>query len=104
VMFAERPRQDGEYYRAVISLGIPFALVLLVVFSMVIRHPAGVVLTGAALLHGTLNRLRYAREMLPRERFGWFLVSGSVINLLGTLGAGVYATVTLLTPTLRRQW
>lgn len=104
VMFAERPRQDREYNRVVISLALPFVLLLLVAASLATRNPAGVVLTGAALLHGTLNRLRHAREMLPPEYFGRSLVSGSVINLLGTLGAGVYAAVTLLTPTLRRRW
>ena len=103
VLYAERPRQLRELLGAVIVLATPFVLLLLLVAAWALHSlvPAFIVLL--LLLHAVLNRLHHVRETLRRP-LGPRLVLGSVLNLLATLAAGVYATLTLLTPALRRQW
>lgn len=104
ILHAERPRQKAEFRGALIILATPFGLLLLVGLSLLSTWLLPAFLSLLLVLHGGLNRLHYAREMLPTEYIKPKLASGSLLNLFGTLGAGLYATTTLLVPALRRQW
>lgn len=104
ILHAERPRQKAELRGALIILATPFGLLLLVGLSLFSAWLLPAFLTLLLVLHGGLNRLHYARETLPAKYIKPKLVSGSLLNLFGTLYAGLYATTTLLVPALRRQW
>lgn len=104
ILYAERPRQRTELRGAAIVLATPFGLLFLLASTALLQHPLPAFLALLLLLHGVLNRLRYAREALRSRYLRPALVFGSALNLLGTLAAGVYAAVTLLNPSLRKQW
>jgi cellulose synthase/poly-beta-1,6-N-acetylglucosamine synthase-like glycosyltransferase len=104
ILYAERPRQLTELKGVVINLVIPFALVFLFILSVVLMQGLPAFLSLLLILHGTLNRLRYVREMLPSKYLRLMLLPGSLENLFGTFAAGVYAATTLLSPSLRKQW
>ncbi len=106
VLYAERPRQQLEFLGAVTVLATPFLLLALLAAAWALRSPLLAFLAGGLLLHALLNRLHYVREAREslEHRPDTGIVRGSALNLLATLAAGVYATLTLLTPTLRRQW
>jgi cellulose synthase/poly-beta-1,6-N-acetylglucosamine synthase-like glycosyltransferase len=103
VLYAERPRQLHELLGALIVLVSPFALLLLLVATLLLNSliPAFVVLL--LLLHAILNRFHHVHETLGRP-LSRSVVLGSALNLLATLAAGIYASFTLMTPALRRQW
>jgi cellulose synthase/poly-beta-1,6-N-acetylglucosamine synthase-like glycosyltransferase len=104
ILYAERPRQLAELKGVVVNLAIPFALLFLFILSLILMHPLPAFLSALLILHGTLNRLRYVREMLPPRYLRLTLLPGSLENLFGTFAAGVYAATTLLSPKLRKQW
>lgn len=104
ILYAERPRQLAELKGVAINLAIPFALLFLFILSIILMHPLPAFLSVLLILHGTLNRLRYVREMLPPKYLRLTLLPGSLENLFGTFAAGVYAATTLLSPSLRKQW
>lgn len=104
VLYAERPRQRAEFRGVLLAIAIPYALLALVVLSLLLAHPLPLLLVLLVFAHGVLNRLHYAREVLVPPYAPRKLLWGSVINLVATLGAGLQASLTLLTPALRRQW
>lgn len=104
ILYAERPRQAVEFRAALVTLALPYGLLLLLLLAFVLHMPLpafGVVLL---LLHGVFNRLHYVRETLAEDYLTFNTVRGSVLNLLATFAASFYTSVTLLTPALRRQW
>lgn len=103
VLYAERPRQAAEFWGALVVLAAPYGFFVLFALSLVAGSfvPSFVALL---LLHGVLNRLHYVHETLAARHLRSAVLPGSVLNLFATLAAGFYASVTLLTPALRRQW
>lgn len=104
ILYAERPRQAAEFRGALVVLAAPYGFLLLLALSLV----SGSFLPGFValllLLHGTLNRLHYVHETLAARHLRSAVVPGSVLDLFATLTAGLYASLTLLTPSLRKQW
>lgn len=103
VLYAEWPRQLREFLGALIVLASPFVLLLLVFVAITFSSFVPVFIVLLLLLHALFNRFHYVHETFGRP-LGRSIVLGSTLNLLATLAAGVYASLTLLTPSLRRQW
>ena len=104
ILYAERPRQAAEYRGALIVLAAPYAFLLLFALSFALQSPFPAFVALLLLLHAILNRWHYVHETLAARYLRAAIVPGSVLNLFATLAAGVYASVTLLTPSLRKQW
>lgn len=109
LLFAERPRQNAEYYNALSVAFLPAAM-LAALFSSGVAAAFSPPLLAALpaffalllLLHGALNRLRYVRETLGRGYQG--ALRGAFVNWTGQLLAGLYAFFTWIVPPLRKQW
>ena len=104
VLYAERPRQAAEFRGALLTLALPFGLLLLLLLFLTTWSVLPATMLALLLLHGTLNRLHYVRETLSTRHLRPTVFWGGFLNLLAALAAGFYATLTLLTPALRRQW
>ncbi|MEM7734767.1 MAG: glycosyltransferase family 2 protein [Deinococcota bacterium] len=111
LLFAERPKQNAEYYNALSVALLPMAMVIAVVISLLssLFLPAGLAWFPAfmaflLLLHGTLNRIRYAYETLGSEQLNPDTFVGACINWYGQLAAGLYAFWTWVNPNLRKRW
>lgn len=111
LLFAERPKQNAEYYNALSVALLPLAMVLALVLSLLSSpflpttlawFPAFMVLL--LFVHGALNRVRYAYETLGRDQLSVATVKGAFINWAGQLAAGVYAFWTWVNPNLRKRW
>lgn len=111
LLFAERPKQNAEYYNALSVALLPMAMALALVLSLLASpflhpniawFPAFMVLL--LFLHGALNRLRYAYETLGAEQLSVATLQGAFINWSGQLAAGVYAFWTWVNPNLRKRW
>lgn len=104
VLYAERPRQAAEFQGALLTLVLPFGLLFLLLLFLATWSVLPATMLALLLLHGTLNRLHYIRENLSARHLRPTVFWGGFLNLLAALAAGFYATLTLLTPALRRQW
>lgn len=104
ILYAELPRQAAEYGGALFVLATPYVLMSLFLASLVFGSAVPAFLGLLLLLHATLNRWHYVHETLAARYLRVAIVPGSLFNLLATLAAGIYTSVTLLTPALRKQW
>lgn len=104
ILYAERPRQAAEYRGALIVLAAPYAFLFLFALSFALQNFFPAFIALMLLLHATINRWHYVHETLAARYLRATIVPGSVLNLFATLAAGIYASVTLVTPSLRRQW
>lgn len=111
LLFAERPKQNAEYYNALSVALLPMAMALALLLSLLASlflrptiawFPAFMVLL--LFIHGALNRLRYAYETLGREQLSLATLTGAFINWSGQLAAGGYAFWTWVNPNLRKRW
>jgi len=111
LLFAERPKQNAEYYNALSVALLPMAMALALVLSLfsslilpatLAWFPAFMVLL--LFLHGALNRVRYAYETLGSDQLSLATLKGAFINWSGQLAAGVYAFWTWVNPNLRKRW
>jgi cellulose synthase/poly-beta-1,6-N-acetylglucosamine synthase-like glycosyltransferase len=111
LLFAERPKQNAEYYNALSVALLPMVMALALLLSLlsspilppnIAWFPAFMVLL--LFLHGALNRLRYAYETLGSEQLSLATLKGAFVNWSGQLAAGVYAFWTWVNPDLRKRW
>jgi len=110
LLFAERPRQNAEFYNALSVALLPAALLaapllsVMAAASLPLRVAAFPAFTAALLLlHGALNRLHYVRETLGRK-YVRSALKGALVNWTAQLLAGLYALFTWAIPPLRKQW
>ena len=116
LLYAQRPRQNAEFFNALSVALLPLAMLLALLLSALLSLftplalayvPAFVVLL--LLAHGTLQRLYYLRETLSDVQavsacsLSWKL-RGAGLNWLAQLAAGLYALTTWLVPSLRKRW